>query len=179
MMDFALDESYDIILDPIREIPRFKLDFSLSENPKFLLQFDVHDERQDVIPTLPHFKIEFITENLSDTTLYTVPTISRLKEVVQALQIRLKTELSEIQAENYQSFGSELVRTKHQDLVNDDTLEAIKTYTENAIRDVLDKGFTVQVLAEDNDTAGYFYCQHVSIYIYDKTGIILYTFSIW
>lgn len=178
MIDFKLDDSYDISLDPVNNVPRFKLQFSYTENPTFLIQFSVRGERQEITTSLPRFQIVFQTEDLSDKTKYAVSTVTRLNEIVQALQIRLKTELSEIPADEYSAFGSELVYTRHQDLVNETTLSQITQYTIDAIADILDDGYTVQSFAEPDDSAGYFYCQHVNVYIYDRTGTEVYRFSI-
>lgn len=164
MIDFALTKSGDINFESAPDQKRLKIRFTADEKyPKMKVWFDVRQENTATPVNKDALKIRFDTNPDREPGIRT-ETVSELKEICQGVYIRLRTEMGEISG--YDSFGSLLVDTKHNDLVNDKTLRAIEDAAVNAVADIFPDAVCNAVVENDPD-AGYFYCQHVSLYIKD------------
>ena len=176
MIDFKLTENGDISLDTVIRYRPFQLRFTTGTYPKQCIWFDIRQETKIPRPD-NSFCISFITEDTETDPVYMVSSCQDFKEKIQALKIRLRTELGEIT--DFSTFGSSMELTKHKDLRDQATLDAIQSEVYDVVSQIMDTIGSVEVKAESADkTTGYFYCQNINVYLYDTEGIEIYRFDI-
>lgn len=170
MIDFALTDKGDLILDEQPMLVKFRLDFRLAQLPGFKLKF-FQAPYQDVVKN-NHFKITFDVKAHSDVAKYRAALAEDIEEAVQQVKIRLRTELTELPQR--QTVGSQLRLMKHERLNNTLNLSRIRQMTIDAVSSIV---ANVEVVAKAEAGIGHFYCQNVNIYIYSD-GILFYKFSL-
>lgn len=170
MIDFALSDKGDLILEEQPALPKFKLDFRLAEFPGFKLKF-FQAPHQDVIKN-DHFKITFDVKAHSDVAKHRAKLVENIEEAIHQVKIRLRTELTELPRR--QTIGSQLRLMKHERLNSTLNLSRIQEMTINAVSKIVPN---IEVVAKAEAGIGHFYCQNVNIYIYSD-GILFYKFSL-
>lgn len=170
MIDFALTEKGDLILEKQSSFSKFKMDFRIAAYPVFTVkffqvpyQYVVHDN---------NLKITFDTEAHSKVTKHRAAFVKDKEALIQQIKIRLRTQLTELPTR--QTIGSQLQLMKHERLNSATNLSRIKTMTVAAINNIVSN---LEVIVKAEETTGSFYCQNVNIYIYSD-GVLLCNFNI-
>lgn len=170
MIDFALNNKGDLILEEQPVLPGFKLNFRISQHPVFAVKF-FQAPAQDVVRG-DNFKICFNTMEHSEETKYRASLVEGIEAAVQQVIIRLRTELTELPKR--QTVGSQLRTIKHERLNSALNISRIESMTVDAISGIVTN---LEVVAKAEHGVGPFYCQNVNIYIYSN-GILFHKFSI-
>lgn len=175
MIDFKLTESGDISLDKQVECPKFNLRFGTAEFPKLRITFRGKTRRQK--KKSARLRIEIMTMARKKKNNLMVPVLREKEEISQSLAIRLKTELGELQ-NFFADFGSELSRMRHTDLLSEKNHERIKSYVTKAISDILLTDEAVIKTERIKTENGNFAMETLKIFIQDKNGKNIYTYTI-
>lgn len=170
MIDFALTNKGDLILEEQTTLPGFKLNFRASRFPVFAVKF-FQAPLQDVARE-KGFKISFNTKAHSEQIKHRALLVEDVKEAAQQVIIRLRTELTELPER--QTVGSQLKLVKHERLNSKLNMSRIETMTADAVSSIIGN---VEVVAKAEYGTGSFYCQNVNVYIYSN-GILFYKFNI-
>jgi hypothetical protein len=170
MIDFALTDKGDLILEEQPVLPAFRLDFRIAQFQGFTVKF-FQAPSQDVVHN-DNFKIRFNTKAHSEEVKYRTSLVDNIEAAIQQVMIRLRTEVTELPIR--QTVGSQLRTVKHERLNSRLNLSRIETMTANAIKDIVPN---VEAIAKAEYGIGAFYCQNVNIYIYSD-GTLFYKFSI-
>jgi hypothetical protein len=175
MIDYELTDIGDIHFEPAVIYPDFKIDFTTNTYNTLCLQFDI---RQEYIPVHKNnaFCISFVTSNTPQKQYCDAHILEQLDELMQAIRIQFKTELGEITDRD--TLGSNLILTKHLDIRDKTTIDKIEMYASSALADLFYNTYTVKAIAEKGNDTDNFYCQHVSIYVYDADGTEIYYYSL-
>lgn len=171
MIDFALNNKGDIVLERKNYIPKFKISFRQSMFPIFNLKFMQTSEyvRND---NKYNFCIKFKTSNNRDDGSDIInKSVLDKEELKQRIRILLRTEQNELL--NKEDFGSKVYIYKHLDILADSTLQGIKQTILNELSNIIDTQtniLDVEVIPKIAD--GPFYCQNVNIYIYLNSELL-------
>lgn len=170
MIDFALNNKGDLILEEQQVLPGFKLNFRVSKYPVFAVKF-FQNPQQDVVHG-NNFNISFNVKAHNEEIKHKALLVEDIKEAAQQVIIRLRTELTELPERL--TVGSKLRTVKHERLNSPLNLGRIETITVEAISGIVPN---LEVVAKAEHGLGSFYCQNVNIYIYSN-GILFHKFSI-
>lgn len=176
MIDFKLDHLGDLsFAENAKEYPKFRIDFGVSEGFS-RLRIDFHTKS---VPLKNNgLKINFVvSEDEIKHGKTFVPCVRNDNEKAQSIAIRLKTELDEL-AQYYGSFGSELVRIRHEDLKNTGNHEIVKSYVAEAISDIIPSdGMEISVKRKTTEK-GKLQAATLGIEITEKPGKKLFEYEI-
>lgn len=170
MVDFAISNSGDLILEEQERSSRFRLDFRLAEFPGLAIKFFQRKPLEQLPPG--SFKLTFDVKAHSKEAAYRAAIVEDLKEAAQRVIIQLRTELTELPAR--QTVGSKLRTVKHERLSNTANIANIEAMTLDAVKDIVSNA---AVIAKPEFGVGTFYCQNVNVYIYSNDELF-YKFSI-
>lgn len=173
MIDFKLNKTDDVSFSRTKSSKKLHIQFTTAGYPVFHIRFTT-DKEQVPIATDHAFHIQFYTTEREDET-YSLDTIVNNEELAQNIKIALQTELGELPDT---SFGSELYSYKHKDIANKDNLSVIKQIAEQTATDIIGLPVTARVVSENNDAAGYFYGQNITIYLSTTAGIEICRFTL-
>lgn len=163
MIDFELNKKDDVFFKYKSKLKPLELQFSVSELLALRIQFSTDSEYKK--KTAP-FCIKFYTDEPFDDSV-SLAYVTGNPELAQNIKIALQTELGELPDD---TFGSELYSYKHKDITLKDNLNEIENIAEVVASDIVGTHVTAEAVAENNDDAGYFYGQNVTIYLYTTTG---------
>ena len=147
MIDFSLADNGDLDIKTAVKFPAFKLDFKINPQQTLLVTFDTNLKQIKPEPK-NLFKITFDIDLHREHKSISNTTIKDKAELAQAVAIRLKTELGEM--DFLKTLGSELVLMRHEDLKSDTVLENVKTYVSNAVSDILED-YTINVARVESE----------------------------
>ena len=136
MIDFRLDERGDIILSSPEEYDTFRIDFAIKDYPLMLITFTTNDEAGEAIKADNILEIQFYTDETEIAHGKKLETVIEDEEKAQSIAIRLKTELGEFD-DLYYNFGSELIDSRHKDLLNTAYLSKIEEKVKTVISDIV------------------------------------------
>ena len=151
MIDFELDEKGDILLEKQDKIFPFKLNFTTGEFNKLKISFMARTRKKR--PAQNALKINFQFKQTPPREFSRLGVVKRDKEKAQAIAIRLKTELGELDS-FYNDFGSELVDLRHLDLLNDTYWSKLTEKVKVAIQDIIpydESSVTISRVYEDSN----------------------------
>lgn len=134
MIDFKLDDKGDLMIDSPEEYDRFRINFVTGEFPKLRIVFK--GEAEEKIAPESVFCMRFYTDENEREHAKILETVKEDEEKAQSIDIRLKTELNELNS-FYYNFGSELVDFRHLDLLNDTYWSKIEEKVKTAIQDII------------------------------------------
>lgn len=163
MIDFKLNKKDDIFFEHKPKLKPLCIQFAVSEYPTLRIQFSSDKES---IKKTSSFNINFYTEEPFDSSK-SISCVYDNEELAQNIKIALQTELGELPDG---SFGSELYSYKHEDITNEDNLTEIANIAETIAYDITGEDITAEAVSENNDDAGFFYGQNVTIYLYTTNG---------
>ncbi len=164
MIDFELNKKDDVTFRYKSKLKPLRIQFAVSDYPALRIQFSSDIEHSKI--TAP-FKIKFYTDEPVDNSV-SLSYITGNAELAQNIKIALQTELGELA--NDSTFGSELYTYKHSDITDKNNLNEIASIAEMIASDIIGSEVTANVIVENNEDAGYFYGQNVTIYLYTTTG---------
>jgi len=170
MIDFALTNKGDLILEEQPVLPDFRLDFRIGKHPGMLMKF-MCVPVQTRLP-LGDFKMSFNTKAHVKEAKYRATLVDDIKEAAQQVIIRLRTEVTELPER--QTVGSRLSTVKHNSINSVLNLSTIETMTAEAVKNIVPN---VEVVAKAEEGMGSFYCQNVNVYIYSD-GVLFHKFNI-
>lgn len=170
MIDFKLNNLGDIDFEMANRYPAYQIDFVISKRKVYVVSFMTKNEK-NIIPMSNNYKIIFQTRVKDPKIKKKIIAVSDDIETLQAIAIRLKTELGELKYNK--NLGSELSRMMHQDLLSETTLKLIEKYSEEAVKDINEE-LTAKATIEETD--GYFGLETIKIHIYNKTGNMIYEY---
>lgn len=173
MIDFKLNKTDDVSFSRTKSSKKLHIQFTTAGYPVFHVRFTT-DKEQTSIATDHAFHIQFYTTEKEDET-YSLDTLVDNEELAQNIKIALQTELGELPDT---SFGSELYSYKHKDITSKDNLSVIKQIAEQTATDIVGLPVTARVVPENNDAAGYFYGQNITIYLSTTAGIEICRFTL-
>ncbi len=173
MIDFKLNKTDDVSFSRTKSSKKLHIQFTTAGYPVFHVRFTT-DKEQAPMATDHAFHIQFYTAEKEDET-YSLDTIIDNEELAQNIKIALQTELGELPDT---SFGSELYSYKHKDITSKDNLSAIRQIAEQTATDIVGLPVTARVVSENNDAAGYFYGQNITIYLSTTAGIEICRFTL-
>lgn len=168
MIDFELDEKGDIFIEKQDKISPFKLNFTTGEFKNLKISFMARTRKK--IAGKNSLKINFQFKQLPSREFSRIGVVKRNKEKAQAIAIRLKTELGELNS-FYRDFGSEVVTMRHLDLLNDANWSRLEEKVKAAIQDIIpykESAVTISRVLED----GNFQVETLCITISDNGQVI-------
>lgn len=168
-MDFAITPEGDLVFEKAKEPSRFKLDFRLVRNNGLQVKF--HAKNQPTIKPQAQFKLNFLYKRDS-TTYYKTSVVEGIEEKLQQIRVALTTERGELSKR--EKIGSRLSTVRHQNIHNNENLRLAEEYTREALADILPDA---EIIVKPELGEGNFYCQNISIYIYEK-GVLIFKFHI-
>lgn len=170
MVDFAISNSGDLILEEQEKLSKFRIDFRIAEYPGLAIRFFQRKPLEQMPPG--DFKLTFHTKAHSKEIAGRAAIVEDLKAAAQRVMIQLRTELTELPAR--QAVGSKLRTIKHERLNSAANIASIEAMTLEAVKDIVNNA---EVVAKAEFGVGTFYCQNVNVYIYSNDELF-YKFSI-
>jgi hypothetical protein len=170
MIDFALTDKGDLILEEQPALPGFRLDFRIAQYPGLVVKF--FQAPQQSVLSNSNFKVCFNTKAHNEEIKYRASLVEDIMAAVQQVIIRLRTELKELPVRP--NIGSKLRIAKHGRLNSPLNMSTIEAMTVEAIKGIVPE---VEVVAKAEFGIGPFYCQNVNIYIYSN-GTLFHKFSV-
>ena len=166
MIDFELDEKGDIFLEKQNKISPFRLNFTTGEFNKLRISFMARTRKKKAAQNA--LKINFQFKQKPSREFCRLGVVKRDKEKAQAIAIRLKTELGELNS-FYNDFGSELVTMRHLDLLNDANWSRLEEKVKTAIQDIIPYDESVVTISRSFRN-GSFKNETLNITILDKNS---------
>lgn len=170
-IDFKIDDRGDFILSTPTTYDRLKLSWVNSNYPVLRIDFEQGQECSER-KTFKRLKIDFVTDQSHQLNDNKFSTVSDLEELRQRIMIRLRTERGEMSL--FKQLGSLLVTQRHEDIMSDNTKNAVEAAVYAEVNDILKKP---KVVAVPKKKTGPFFCQNMNVYIYDDDTLI-YTLSL-
>lgn len=159
MIDFALNNAGDIILEHKEIYDIFKLSFVDSGYPVFKTNFHVlnnppakKDKRS--------FRLRFTT-NQNESAYKKIKTIHKNDEIRQRIMLKLRTELNDIF--HHQDFGSNINIQRHK-IITDANLELLASMAQDTIQNITNDTYRVE--AKQVKRNNNFVTENINLYIY-------------
>lgn len=159
MIDFALNNAGDIILEHKETYDIFKLSFVDSGYPVFKTNFHVlnnppakKDKRS--------FRLRFTT-NQNESAYKKIKTIHKDDEIRQRIMLKLRTELNDIF--HHQDFGSNINIQRHK-IITDANLELLASIAQDTIQNITNDTYRVE--AKQVKRNNNFVTENINLYIY-------------
>lgn len=160
MIDFALNNAGDIILDTKETYDIFKLSFINSVYPVFKTNFHILNN-PPVKKDKRSFRLSFTT-NQNEANYKKIKTIHNDDEIRQRIMLKLRTELNDIF--HHQNFGSNINIQRHK-IITDSNLELLASIAQDAIQNITEND-TYQVEAKQIKRNNNFVTENINLYIY-------------
>jgi len=159
MIDIAVNNSGDFILEQKLNMPKMKLFWA--ESPHQVLRLLFRTGRNTDEPrNKDGLRLSFRVNEAPP--LKSCHAAHDIEELRQRIRILLRTELTEIKSD--ESYGTTLRREKHKDITNLALHETIRKIVLEAVSDYL---ANPKVYVEKRETDTPFSCQNLNVYIYD------------
>lgn len=159
MIDFALNNAGDIILEHKEIYDIFKLSFIDSGYPVFKTNFHIinnppakKDKRS--------FRLRFTT-NQNESAYKKIKTIYKDDEIKQRIMLKLRTELNDIF--HHQDFGSNINMQRHK-IITDANLELLASMAQDTIQNITNDTYRVE--AKQIKRNNNFVTENINLYIY-------------
>jgi hypothetical protein len=166
MIDFALTNTGDLIVDQQESFPVFCLQWRDSAFSIFNMSFLQKQEKDKRTPE-GIFEFNFDASSATNREKKNTRSIHGLEELKQRLIILFRTEEGACPLNT--NLGSKLVIQKHKDINSMPVLQEIQRIVKEKINDLVEDPAVV-IKVEKSDSA--FFCQNVSIYIYQNNELI-------
>lgn len=159
MIDFALNNAGDIILEHKETYDIFKLSFVGPGYPVFKTNFHMlnnppakKDKRS--------FRLRFTT-NQNESAYKKIKTIHKDDEIRQRIMLKLRTELNDIF--HHQDFGSNINIQRHK-IITDANLELLASMAQDTIQNITNDTYRVE--AKQVKRNNNFVTENINLYIY-------------
>lgn len=174
LTDFKINDSGDIILDEVTDSAKFKIQFGINKANMFKVSFDCKPIQIREENLIDKFHIQFKTANLNDSLVsYKAKMVSDLEETAQLVKMRLRTSEEE---SGRDSLNSTLQKLKHtMNIDSSDLYAQIETLIANKINDIIDNPIVTAVYKKGT---GNFYCQNISVSIYNQDNDLIYEYTV-
>jgi hypothetical protein len=159
MIDFALNNAGDIILEHKETYDIFKLSFVASGYPVFKTNFLVLNNPPTKKDTRS-FRLRFTT-NQNESAYKKIKTIHKDDEIRQRIMLKLRTELNDIF--HHQDFGSNINMQRHK-IITDANLELLASMAQDSIQNITNDTYRVE--AKQVKRNNNFVTENINLYIY-------------
>lgn len=165
MLDFKITNSGDLAFSNNIISEEIIIRFTIARHPSLTVFFDtpqrVFNKKEEGLT------ISFDTNkvlNLNDK----FATVRSDDELVQAIRVRIRTELGELKRK--ENVGSTISLWKHKK-IDDDMLNNIKNIVQDIVFEVTNsERYSVEAVRKEG--IGNFYCQNITVYIYREKDLI-------
>lgn len=166
-IDIRVDNRGDFVLANMREYPRLRIDWMDSSQPVLRIDFKQAEEVVPMSPKKNQFCIDFISVQDERSLNAKALTVSGIEEVKQRLMVRLRTEYGEMNLKP--GLGSYLVTQRREDIMSDEVQGMIQSIVYSEVIDMLPNPV---VVVKPKKKEGPFYCQNLSVYVYNDDELI-------
>lgn len=163
MIDLELSEKGDIVCDVEQNISQFELSFMLSVYKGQVVQFLSIPNK---LPKDDGYEISFRYIDPKTSSELQNKRIDNTDEIIQALNIALRTELGDVHDE---SIGSDIYKNIHNTIAGTSDTEKLCTAISNVVSNYL-TNVSVSVEFKDDTRAGNFRYQAIVVQIKDSKG---------